>query len=715
MQEEQEKVPLDAKLLSDVIIELNISRRNVSIYPKDHPSVEKSLRRAYEFLQKLFELRPEITLAVAKDTLIIDDYYLDRKNPVYREFALHLNKMNMAYVTFIIGLSQDELYEFHRIISQNIKEILPETFREMFHDLNLIHIKAGFIDYGAFAFEEGKTLKETSGTQLWERYVYGLLEGTLQSDDAGEGLSGIPPELLAGLLNRKAADDLREEAYDKVITSYIRRSSESTFSGRDLKRIMDFINELKPELKKQFLSSAVRTVSRDMDSAYKALGGISADEIIELLGTINEQRLVIPEALKNLLDKLSKLPHEGTEQLSLHGNLIVDDIFISPDIVNLFSGNFESFVSATYSREIQKLLDFSPARITITEPGGLGRAFSDDYIESDFNHTILELISSDILTDSEEYASFMRVLKEQIEQFLWTARYRQVLKTLEVLRSNRENGRFADVTAEILEYYHSEEFVSKLVDSLRLLGRQMREEAQLLCEYYGEEIISPLMDALTVEASQTVRRFLMGLLRQFGDKVIPETIKRLGDKRWFVKRNMLYLLGECESKEVLPHVRPYCRHENRKVGFEAIKCLLNAGDEYGISAVKDYLHSDLREDVELAIAMSGSFRIKEVVPDLIRMLRKRGISGADFYDKIPVVKALGEIGDPRAVEALKDLLGGKSFLYKGASEKLKEELYKSLKNYPYRDIEEIIRAGLKSRNDIIRQESHRLKEQISDQ
>lgn len=102
MPEESEKIPLDARLLSDAIIELNISRRNVAIYPKDHPSVDKSLNRVFEFLQKLFELRAEITLAVAKDTLIIDGFYLDRKNPVYRDFALHLNKMNIAYISFLM-------------------------------------------------------------------------------------------------------------------------------------------------------------------------------------------------------------------------------------------------------------------------------------------------------------------------------------------------------------------------------------------------------------------------------------------------------------------------------------------------------------------------------------------------------------------------------------------------------------------------------------
>lgn len=51
---EREKLPLDARLLNDAIIELNISRRNVSIYPKDHPLLEKSLSRAFDFLKIIF-------------------------------------------------------------------------------------------------------------------------------------------------------------------------------------------------------------------------------------------------------------------------------------------------------------------------------------------------------------------------------------------------------------------------------------------------------------------------------------------------------------------------------------------------------------------------------------------------------------------------------------------------------------------------------------
>lgn len=74
MIKKKENLPLDTRLLSDAIIELNISRHNVAIYPRSHPIVEKSLNLAFGYLQKLFELRKEITLAVANDMLIIDDY-----------------------------------------------------------------------------------------------------------------------------------------------------------------------------------------------------------------------------------------------------------------------------------------------------------------------------------------------------------------------------------------------------------------------------------------------------------------------------------------------------------------------------------------------------------------------------------------------------------------------------------------------------------------
>jgi len=118
-EKKQEKLPIDAKLLSEVVIELNISRRSVGLYPLDHPIAKESIKRAFELLKRLFELRNSITLGIAKDTLIIDEYTLDRKNPVFSDFALTLHDRGIAAITFFNGLEFEEIVSLHELITMH--------------------------------------------------------------------------------------------------------------------------------------------------------------------------------------------------------------------------------------------------------------------------------------------------------------------------------------------------------------------------------------------------------------------------------------------------------------------------------------------------------------------------------------------------------------------------------------------------------------------
>jgi len=709
MADDREILPLDAQLLSEAIFELNVSRRNVNIYPAGHPSVERSLNRAFDCLEKLFELRPEITFAIAKDTIVIDDSVLDKKNTAYREFALHLSGMNLAYVTFTSGLSKEELYEFLRFLSIDATDLAPEALEEAVKEYKLIHIETGFIDYDAFSFGEGRTEKEGSGTGLWERYIRGLIDGTLQTEGASDIIQEIPPEALAEMLNTTNPGEIKEEGCERVVTTYMNTSPEATFSSRELTRLIDFISRLRPELKKQFLSSAVKNVSMDIRSTERAIREISVDKIIELLSAIDEQQVTIPSALKNLLDKFSKFYQVDSEDTTYGDSIIADDIFLSPDVVNLLgTGDFESYVTDVYQKEIEKVLRFDVSEVAAMELEELRKACSDEYVERCFNQTILELISYD-LTLEEEYEYLVNIIREEAGQFIETGQYDQVLKIFRVLESNLSKERFPDISSEALKDFKSPEFISRFIDSLRIIGRQAREDALQLCDYYGERIISPLMDALVEEESQTIRHFLINLITHFGARVIPVAIKHISDSRWFVKRNILFILGECGTKEVLPHVRPYCHHENPKVSFEAIKCLLKEGDSYGINALRGYLKSENKEVVEQAIAISGILKVRDVVPELIQMLRKKNIIGKDIYEKIPLVKALAQIGDPRALDTIRDTLSIRSILFKGAVERLREAIYSSLKHYPFDEIEDLIEKGQMSKNEHIRHESLKIK------
>ena len=70
--------------------------------------------------------------------------------------------------------------------------------------------------------------------------------------------------------------------------------------------------------------------------------------------------------------------------------------------------------------------------------------------------------------------------------------------------------------------------------------------------------------------------------------------------------------------------------------------------------------------------------MKEAVPNLIQMLRKKGMKKADLSQKIAIIQALGNIGDLRSLDALREIIFRKTFFFfKGEVEKLKVEIYKT--------------------------------------
>jgi len=685
-----EQLPLDARLLSDAIIELNISRHNVSIYPKDHPLVEKSLNRAFDYLSKLFELRDEITLAIAKDTIIIDEHSLDKKNPVYRDFALHLNKMNIAYVTFIKGLTKEEIYSLHTFLLEDTEGLSTEAIQERLGAYNLTHIRLGLIDYRAFSFKGEGAEKKDSKRKLWEWYVHGLLKGTLLTDHPANEIREIPPDVLAKLVNQSSVEDLKEETYDRVIASYLRGSSERAFTGKDIKKILDFIDELKPELKKQFLASSIREISKQtFSSIEKMLRETPVDRIIELLKRINEQELSIPDDLRRLIHKFSMLAPEKIEMVETGSDVMADDIVLPPDITGLLSnGRFEEHVNEIYEKEIKTLLNMEAPIINREMAQEIRKQWDEEYIDRVFTYVILDLLTIDeagIMHD-EDYDLFNTLLIQQLEGFISTAQYGEVLKVIWIWET-RIKAKKPHLELDIF----SKEFISLFVDSLRLAGKENREEAMELCRYYGEKVIQPLMHALIEEESQITRRFLLALLIMFGEKVAPEAIRHLHDERWYVKRNMIYILTEIGHRDAANKVKPLCQHENPKVSFQAIRYLLRIGDNDGIEILKEHIRKGSGERLKQALTTAGAFRIKELVPDIIKILQKRAMTGADFEEKVLAVRALGQIADPSAIEVFKHILSSKSLLFKSHLNRLKEEIYTALRYYPREMIRDITR------------------------
>jgi hypothetical protein len=696
--QEHEKIPLDAKLLSEAIIELNISRRSVGLYPPEHPITRQAIERAFTLLKKLFDLRSSIILGVAKNELMIDEYTLDIKNPVYREFALALHSKGIAAITFYSGLEKNELLELHLLITEKDLPVGKELVEHP-RFKSLRHVRVVPIDLSKLSFVEGvKEKPPGSGQEVWEEYVYGVLEGKLAEDGADSSIFQIPPDSFAAILNTYTAEK-KEESYDRVITTYLRKRDHQELNRESLNRFMTLVENLNQNVKEDLLSRTFKHPAMSQDNAGELMAQLTPEDIERMFNIVKNQSSM-PKSMRNLLEKLSagRTKDEITRD-SFEATPFVDDIEINEGMMKLFDDDqFEEFVSTDYKYDLETMVTtqkVSGHRLTHE----METALRQESIESSFFTVLLELIGFEKISQ-DNYLQLLTRLSEFTEACLETGKFAEVLKIHNTLYTHMLEGSYKTETQSMLEYFfHSEAFITKLLDSFKIWGRHQRDDALKLARIMGSSLISPVLDDLCKEDNSSQRSFYISILKRLGKDVLVEAVRRLNDKRWYVVRNMLYLIRECRGSEYLHKIRSFTKHKNNKICLEALRTLLHFNARDVFHYLKLFLTGKNPELKEQAIKLSGIYRIKQAVPYLIKILKKRDILETDMHFKLAAVKALGQIGDPQALDTLLSLYRSpKLLLHKGTFEEFKTEIVRSLEHYPFQQTVPILELAKTSKN-----------------
>ncbi|MCL5024367.1 MAG: hypothetical protein M1497_13575 [Nitrospirae bacterium] len=215
-------------------------------------------------------------------------------------------------------------------------------------------------------------------------------------------------------------------------------------------------------------------------------------------------------------------------------------------------------------------------------------------------------------------------------------------------------------------------------------------------------LTDPLLDALAGEADPSTRKFFLSVLAAFRTDIVPEAARRLNDARWYVVRNMIYLIRECGGIQHVGRVKPLAKHPDKRISVEATKTLLHFGIPGAFPYVRFFLQSKDLELRDQIIRLAGAYKVREAVPYLLEILERKDLFGIELHYKLSVVRALGEIGDPRALDALMRLCRARSLLYRSRMEEIRGEILKSLSQYPPASVRPLLERGLTSRDKEIR-------------
>ena len=213
----------------------------------------------------------------------------------------------------------------------------------------------------------------------------------------------------------------------------------------------------------------------------------------------------------------------------------------------------------------------------------------------------------------------------------------------------------------------------------------------------GAEVVTPLVRSLVAASDLSARRAYRDALVELDRVGVPLLEDMIGDERWFVVRNMVGILGEIRSADAVDHFARTIRHGDVRVRRETIIALSKFGGEEAVQQLLVGL-GDTEPSLRAAAALGlGLTKAATAVAPLIKRLGAE----TDQEAAIEVIRALGRIGDARAVGALAERANGGS-LFSRTPMPIRLEAIRALGDIGGEGARSVIHKLMRDRNEAIR-------------
>jgi HEAT repeat protein len=175
--------------------------------------------------------------------------------------------------------------------------------------------------------------------------------------------------------------------------------------------------------------------------------------------------------------------------------------------------------------------------------------------------------------------------------------------------------------------------------------------------HIGADTVTPLVRELVAATDVSARRAYRDALVALDHVGVPLLEDMVGDERWFVVRNMVGILGEIRSADAIEHFRRTIEHSDARVRRETVLALSKVGGEEAVPLLARGLN-DPEAALRGAAALGlGLTKLSVAVGPLLNRLPQEN----DPEVELEIVRALGRVGDPRAVPVLAERASGGGF------------------------------------------------------
>jgi len=175
-----------------------------------------------------------------------------------------------------------------------------------------------------------------------------------------------------------------------------------------------------------------------------------------------------------------------------------------------------------------------------------------------------------------------------------------------------------------------------------------KAEYTLLCDRLGQIMAKAFRGALTGAIEREARRSYYDILVAMGDTSRPIIEEMVEDENALLARSGVALMGEIGGERALGLVTSGLAHPDARVRREALLALGKIGNDQS-GALVVALMEDSDPEVRVAAATAaGALKVDRALRPMLALLEAEG----DSDTALPLIHALGQLGDPGAVPAI---------------------------------------------------------------
>ncbi len=661
---------IDLDSLMDVLIDLQIGIRKLSIYSHSHPIIPKVVSGLTGQFNMLFEVVDTFSLGITRGEILYQGAPIAKDNPVIQELAKGLHGLNLAGIAFHNSLTGDEILSFIKMIAEDHSPLMSERAQVIARfEEEVTSISLMFISFkGAIGGQDEEIHPEGPRKDIWKDLVNKLTLDGAQPEAEGTGDLGsdytLDPvhaaKVINGLFDENKGEGTDQE-YEGVIVDYLHEHASKSISGNQRafhmrKEMGKLFSNLRPDVREQIFRFSLKKDGKDHLAMEGLLDTLPSAALPEVLNQIQVSDQMVSTPMFSLLKKL----------VSVSKN----DLALETQLKSKVKGHHELFNELFvdrsdrlfYPEEYRSLLDEGLDSDDASLAAGVApKRNTLDARDTNYHLAVilLNMIEGPVFSE-EQFEGCVDYIIRLLTEGLGENTQKILMETIKILlkrNASEPKAHHALFQREINKVLRPE-FITCLLQAGSEAERE--EEDRLLGRIIGvmgTELIPVLLDILEVEESLSVRKRLLASIVMCGNEAIPFVIKKLSSEKWYVIRNMLVLLRDLQAADALPQISPFMQHDAAQIRLAALQTIeiIGANTDTFYQALATSI-----EDSDPKVRKTAvSFLVSMKDPRAIDIIMKK-LGDADHADyskdhQIYILKAIGDAGGKEWIAVLSSL------------------------------------------------------------